>query len=67
MGRYIRHPVIANSRIESYDGHYVTFWYNDHVTGEKQYRKMEVMDFISAVVGHIPDRNFKTYKILWSL
>ena len=40
----------------------MTFWYNDHAAGEKQYRKMEVMDFISAVVGHIPDRNFKTIR-----
>jgi hypothetical protein len=31
IGRYIRHPAVAESRIESYDGEQVTFWYLDTI------------------------------------
>lgn len=61
IGRYIRHPAIAESRIEGYDGKTVTFYYMDnddimhHVT-------MTVSEFISAIIGHIPDRQFKTVR-----
>jgi hypothetical protein len=61
IGRYIRHPAIANSRIESYDGKQVTFWWQDHKK-IKHYRTMGVADFIGAVIGHIPARNFKTVR-----
>ncbi len=61
IGRYIRHPAVAESRIEKYDGKNVTFWYvdNDDV---KHYVTMTVEEFISAVIGHIPDRQFKTVR-----
>ena len=58
VGRYIRHPAIANSRLHSYDGSSVTFWYNDH-EGVKHFVTMEVQEFIKALIQHIPDRNFK--------
>lgn len=58
IGRYIRHPAVAESRIEGYDGKNVTFWYEDD---EKRRHRvvMPVMEFISAVTDHIPDRQFK--------
>jgi hypothetical protein len=30
IGRYIRHPAIANCRLYGYDGKNVTFWYKDN-------------------------------------
>lgn len=61
IGRYIRHPAIAESRIESYDGKSVRFYYVDD--GKvKHHVEMTVDEFISAVIGHIPDRQFKTIR-----
>lgn len=61
IGRYIRHPAVAESRIISYDGKEVVFWYKDdnEVT---HYVTMDVEEFMSAVIGHIPDRQFKTIR-----
>jgi Putative transposase len=61
IGRYIRHPAIAESRIDSYNGKEVTFHYTDH-ENTKQVVKMSVDEFISAVIGHIPDRHFKVIR-----
>jgi len=61
IGRYIRHPAIAESRIEFYDGKTVGFWYLDD-DKKKHHVEMSVEDFISAVIGHIPDREFKTIR-----
>jgi len=58
VGRYVRHPAIANSRICGYDGENVTFWYVDN-ENKKHYRDMEVFEFIRAIIQHIPERNFK--------
>jgi len=58
VGRYIRHPAIANSRICGYDGKNVTFWYRDN-QDVKHYKTMTVYDFIRAIIQHIPDRQFK--------
>lgn len=61
IGRYIRHPAIAESRIEGYDGERVTFWYLDD-DGVKHHVTMGVEEFITAVIRHIPDRQFKTVR-----
>jgi len=61
IGRYIRHPAIAESRIEFYDGKIVGFWYLDD-DEVKHHVEMKVEEFISAVIGHIPDRQFKTIR-----
>ena len=58
VGRYVRHPAIANSRICGYDGENVTFWYVDN-EDIKHYKTMKVFEFIKALIQHIPDRNFK--------
>jgi hypothetical protein len=58
VGRYVRHPSIANSRITTYNGEAVRFIYKDKQ--EKQvFKIMLVNDFISAIISHIPERNFK--------
>jgi len=58
VGRYVRHPAIANSRISSYDGESVTFWYFDNEE-KKHYRTMGTFEFIEAILQHIPDTQFK--------
>ena len=58
IGRYIRHPAIAESRIDSYDGKYVTFHYTDNLDVIHKV-VMTVEEFITAIIGHIPDRQFK--------
>lgn len=58
VGRYIRHPAIAESRIDEYDGETVLFhWTNDK--SQVQYTRMTVNEFMSAVIGHVPEKNFK--------
>ncbi len=60
LGRYIRHPAIANSRIDFFDKEkgIVGFHYSDH---EKIRHNvvMPVDEFITALISHIPPKNFK--------
>ncbi|MFH1637282.1 MAG: transposase [Candidatus Woesearchaeota archaeon] len=60
LGRYVRHPAIANSRIDSFDKENMTvgFHYENHEK-KRQYVVMTANDFISALIGHIPPSNFK--------
>lgn len=50
IGRYIRHPAVAESRISSYDGKEVTFWYEDD-DKVKHWVTMSVEEFISALLN----------------
>lgn len=58
IGRYVRHPAIANSRIIAYNGEAVKFYYKDH-EDKIHYKIMIADDFISAIIQHIPDKNFR--------
>lgn len=58
IGRYVRHPAIAESRITGYDGETVTFYYNDE-QGDKIEVAIPVFEFIEKLIRLIPDRNFK--------
>jgi len=59
IGRYIRHPAIAESRITNFDmqAKTVTFWYQRN--GAKETITIPVMEFIDRVVKLIPDKNLK--------
>ncbi|MEK6856517.1 MAG: transposase [Nanoarchaeota archaeon] len=58
LGRYVRHPAIANSRIIGYNKEAVKFFYEDHE--KKIHRKIMLVDeFISAIIQHIPEKNQK--------
>ena len=61
IGRYIRHPAIADSRIIRYDGETVTFYYEVRREGKKIRHevKLPVLAFIHGVVRHIPPQQFK--------
>ena len=58
IGRYIRHPAIADARILAYDGTAVTFFYEDH-EGLRHEQTWPVLTFIHGVVRHIPPKHFK--------
>lgn len=58
LGRYVRHPAIANSRIDDFDGEFVKFHYvNNEDTNVNV--TMRVFDFIKALIQHIPPPQFK--------
>ena len=58
LGRYLRHPAIANSRIDGYNREVVRFFYEDH-EGKIKRKVMKVFDFMSAIIQHIPDKHFR--------
>lgn len=62
IGRYIRRPAIALHRIEEYDGEYVTFKYHDKNEGQEKREKLTVEEFITRLIVHIPDEQFKTIR-----
>lgn len=59
IGRYLGRPVIATSRIDSYDGDSVTFHYNRHEDNKLITRTVPVLEFISMLTQHIPEKHFK--------
>lgn len=56
--RYVRHPPISDNRIASYDGESVTFWYDHPSTGKRYHLTLPVLEFIYAVVMHLPEKGF---------
>ena len=59
ISRYLGRPVIATSRIDSYDGSSVTFHYNRHGDNRFIVETIPVLDFIKRLIIHIPDKHFK--------
>lgn len=57
--RYVARPVMAESRIIDYDGTFVTFWYQRHEDDIIVIEKVHAFEFISRIIIHIPDYNFK--------
>lgn len=57
VGRYVRHPAIANRRITFFNGKEVYFYYDDE--GEIVNVFMTAEEFITALIQHIPPANFK--------
>ncbi len=61
IGRYLRHPAIANSRIIDYNGKGITICYE---TEQKKWahQVMKIEDFIKAIIQHIPEKHFKVVR-----
>lgn len=57
--RYVARPVMAESRIIDYDGIFVTFWYQRHNDNLIIIEKIHAYEFISRLIVHIPNYNFK--------
>lgn len=59
ISRYLGRPVIALSRIDSYDGENVTFHYNRHEDNAFVKKTIPALDFISLLIQHIPEPHYK--------
>ncbi len=59
IGRYIARPALAEHKITSYDGEWVTFWYESHEEKKRVYRRLEAREFIEHLIDHIPLKGFK--------
>ena len=59
VGRYVRRPAIAESRILKYDGVYVTYKYTRHEDNKEVIETVHVYEFIKKLIIHIPEKNFK--------
>jgi len=59
LGRYVKRPPIAQSKIKYYDGISVSFKYLDHNTNRYRNFKMSVEQFIASFIQHIPDIGFR--------
>lgn len=59
IGRYLGRPVIATSRIDDYDGSFVSFHYKRHEDNEPVTEKIPATEFIKKLIVHIPDKHFK--------
>ena len=57
--RYTGRPAMAQSRILSYDGQFVTFFYDRHEDNKRITEKIHAFDFIKRLIIHIPDEQFK--------
>ncbi len=59
IGRYLGRPVIATSRIDDYDGDFVTFHYNRHEDEKLVTERIPALEFIERLIQHIPEKHFK--------
>lgn len=59
ISRYLGRPVIATSRIDSYDGDSVTFHYTRHEDNKTVTECIPALDFIKRLIVHIPEKHFK--------
>ena len=60
--RYTGKPAMAESRILSYDGKYVTFWYQRHEDNKIAIEKINAFEFIRRLIIHIHEEGFKTIR-----
>lgn len=59
IARYLRHPVIADSRIIFFNENRIVFYYLDLKANKMAAKVMEIDDFMLALLQHIPGRQFK--------
>lgn len=59
ISRYLGRPVIATSRIDSYDGTNVTFHYTRHEDNKTVTECIPALEFIQKLIIHIPEKHFK--------
>ena len=57
ISRYLGRPVIANSRIDHYDGDFVTFHYTRHEDNKTITMRIPAIDFIKRLIIHIPEKH----------
>ena len=60
--RYTGKPAMAESRILSYDGKFVTFWYLRHEDDKPVVVTINALEFIRRLITHIHEAQFKTVR-----
>ena len=59
ISHYLGRPTIATSRIDKYDGEFVTFHYTRHEDNKTITECIPALDFIKRLIVHIPEKHFK--------
>jgi len=59
LGRYIKRPPIAYSRLKHYDGNEVVFNFLNHKTNQHNDFHCSAEEFIRRFIQHIPDKYFR--------
>lgn len=59
LGRYIKRPPIAQSRLRHYDGNQVVFNFLNHKNKKHQNFYCSTNEFIRRFIQHIPDKYFR--------
>jgi hypothetical protein len=60
VARYTKKPVLAETRIKSYDSKWAIFTYKDYADNSKiKVKKMRLFTFMSYLINHIPDKHFR--------
>lgn len=59
LGRYLKRPPIAESRLKHYDGNTVTFNFLNHRNNKHQDFHCSTEEFIRRFIQHIPPKNFR--------
>lgn len=59
LGRYLKRPPLAQSRLQHYDGQLVVFEYLNHATQRHHTLTEQAEAFIARLVQHIPDKGFR--------
>ena len=58
IGRYLKRPVIGQSRILHYDGDNVTYYYRDKYDNQIKIHTVTAIEFIWLLIQHIPPKSF---------
>lgn len=67
LGRYVKRPPIAQSKLRHYDGDTITFAYRDHTRKEHRDFQLSVDNFIGRFIQHIPDLGFRMIRYYGAL
>ncbi len=59
LGRYLKRPPMAETRIIKYDGSFVSYLFMDHHDKQRTMVTLDVEEFIKRLIRHIPDSNFR--------
>lgn len=59
LGRYLKRPPMAETRIIDYDGTHVTYRFLDHHDKSMASVRLSIEEFIKRLIQHIPDLHFR--------
>ena len=62
LGKYLKRPPIAETKILNYDGKSVTYKFFEHVSKQYKTKTLPVLEFIGRLVTHIHDKYFRSIR-----